>query len=174
MEMFETMAANSEGFYQSLGLPYRVVSIVSGALNNAAAIKYDVEAWFPYQAAYKELQSISNCSTSILLSATSLLCSDRLADQSTFSSCFRSVQLTTVSRSLNLASSGWLYSLTDNRSPTSTLQSRDRSRSDAVLSSEERPRRPTSTCSTELSAPPSELFVRLPLLCLILHLRLPV
>lgn len=62
MEMFETMAANSEGFYQSLGLPYRVVSIVSGALNNAAAIKYDVEAWFPYQAAYKELQSISNCS----------------------------------------------------------------------------------------------------------------
>lgn len=65
MEMFEEMAANSEGFYQSLKLPYQVVSIVSVALNNAAAIKYDVEAWFPYQGAYKELQSISNCSTSL-------------------------------------------------------------------------------------------------------------
>jgi hypothetical protein len=32
---------------QSLGLPYRVVNIVSGALNNAAAKKYDLEAWFP-------------------------------------------------------------------------------------------------------------------------------
>ncbi|CED83124.1 seryl-trna synthetase [Phaffia rhodozyma] len=61
MEMFEHMVANSEEFYQSLGLPYRVVGIVSGALNNAAAIKYDVEAWFPFQGAYKELQSISNC-----------------------------------------------------------------------------------------------------------------
>lgn len=62
MEMFEHMVANSEAFYQSLKLPYRVVAIVSGALNNAAAIKYDVEAWFPYQGEYKELQSISNCS----------------------------------------------------------------------------------------------------------------
>ena len=32
---------------QALGLPYRVVNIVSGALNNAAAKKYDLEAWFP-------------------------------------------------------------------------------------------------------------------------------
>ena len=32
---------------QGLGLPYRVVNIVSGALNNAAAKKYDLEAWFP-------------------------------------------------------------------------------------------------------------------------------
>jgi seryl-tRNA synthetase len=64
MEMFEHMVANSEAFYQSLKLPYRVVAIVSGALNNAAAIKYDVEAWFPYQGEYKELQSISNCSAS--------------------------------------------------------------------------------------------------------------
>lgn len=62
MEMFEHMVSNSEAFYQSLKLPYRVVAIVSGALNNAAAIKYDVEAWFPYQGEYKELQSISNCS----------------------------------------------------------------------------------------------------------------
>lgn len=32
---------------QELGLPYRVVNIVSGALNDAAAKKYDLEAWFP-------------------------------------------------------------------------------------------------------------------------------
>lgn len=59
--MFEEMVANSEAFYQSLGLPYRLVTIVSGALNLAAAKKYDLEAWFPYQAAYKELVSTSNC-----------------------------------------------------------------------------------------------------------------
>jgi seryl-tRNA synthetase len=38
----------SEEFYQSLGLPYQVIAIVSGALNNAAAKKYDLEAWFPF------------------------------------------------------------------------------------------------------------------------------
>lgn len=57
----ERMLNNSEEFYQSLGLPYRVVAIVSGALNNAAAMKYDLEAWFPYQGEYKELVSCSNC-----------------------------------------------------------------------------------------------------------------
>ena len=59
--MFDEMIANSEEFYQSLGLPYQVVSIVSGALNNAAAKKYDLEAWFPFQGEYKELVSCSNC-----------------------------------------------------------------------------------------------------------------
>jgi seryl-tRNA synthetase len=34
----------SEEFYRQLGLPYRVVEIVSGALNNAASKKYDIEA----------------------------------------------------------------------------------------------------------------------------------
>jgi seryl-tRNA synthetase len=60
-EMFDTMIGNSEAFYQSLGLPYRVVGIVSGALNLAAAQKFDLEAWFPFQGAYKELVSCSNC-----------------------------------------------------------------------------------------------------------------
>lgn len=48
-EMLEEMLGSSEEFYQSLGLSYRVVVIVSGALNNAAAKKYDLEAWFPFQ-----------------------------------------------------------------------------------------------------------------------------
>ena len=55
------MIGISEEFYQSLGLPYQIVAIVSGALNNAAAKKYDLEAWFPYQGQYKELVSCSNC-----------------------------------------------------------------------------------------------------------------
>lgn len=59
--MLDMMVENSKEFYESLGLPYRVVNIVSGALNNAAAIKYDLEAWFPYQGEYKELVSCSNC-----------------------------------------------------------------------------------------------------------------
>jgi seryl-tRNA synthetase len=60
-EQFDEMIKFSEEFYQSLGLPYQIVSIVSGALNNAAAKKYDLEAWFPYQGEYKELVSCSNC-----------------------------------------------------------------------------------------------------------------
>ncbi|OMJ28993.1 Serine-tRNA ligase, cytoplasmic [Smittium culicis] len=60
-EMFDDMINNSEDFIQSLGLSYRVVSIVSGALNDAAAKKYDLEAWFPKQGEYKELVSCSNC-----------------------------------------------------------------------------------------------------------------
>ncbi|KAK3113688.1 Cytosolic seryl-tRNA synthetase [Teratosphaeriaceae sp. CCFEE 6253] len=58
---FDQMIATSEDFYKSLKLPYRVVAIVSGALNNAAAKKYDLEAWFPFQGEYKELVSCSNC-----------------------------------------------------------------------------------------------------------------
>lgn len=60
-ETFDQMIGASEEFYQSLGIPYRVVAIVSGALNLAAAQKYDLEAWFPFQGAYKELVSCSNC-----------------------------------------------------------------------------------------------------------------
>lgn len=60
-EMFDKMLQNSEDFYKSLNIPYRVVSIVSGKLNNAAAKKYDIEAWFPNTQEYRELVSCSNC-----------------------------------------------------------------------------------------------------------------
>lgn len=60
-EAFEEMIANSEDFYQQLGLPYQIVNIVSGELNNAASKKYDLEAWFPASKAYRELVSCSNC-----------------------------------------------------------------------------------------------------------------
>ena len=57
----EEMTSLSEQFLQSLGLPYQVISIVSGALNKAAAKKYDIEAWFPGYGQYKEVVSCSNC-----------------------------------------------------------------------------------------------------------------
>ncbi|OAJ44316.1 serine-tRNA ligase [Batrachochytrium dendrobatidis JEL423] len=60
-EMHEEMIEVAKEFYKSLGLPYHVISIVSGALNNSAAKKYDLEAWFPFQGTYKELVSCSNC-----------------------------------------------------------------------------------------------------------------
>src|SRR4051794_8312508 len=59
--MMEEMITNSEEFYQKLGLSYQVISIVSGALNNAAAKKYDLEAWFPTLGVFRELVSCSNC-----------------------------------------------------------------------------------------------------------------
>ena len=59
--MLEEMIGNAEEFNKVLGLPYRVVVIVSGALNNAAAKKYDLEAWFPGSGAFRELVSCSNC-----------------------------------------------------------------------------------------------------------------
>jgi len=65
--MHEDMLKASEEFYQSLGIPYQVVVIVSGELNNAAAKKYDLEGWFPgneeenIPAHFRELVSCSNC-----------------------------------------------------------------------------------------------------------------
>lgn len=59
--IMDEMLANAEEFYQALGLPYRVVNIVSGELNSAAAKKYDLEAWFPASRTHRELVSCSNC-----------------------------------------------------------------------------------------------------------------
>ncbi|KAG7400585.1 Cytosolic seryl-tRNA synthetase [Phytophthora boehmeriae] len=59
--MHQEMLRHAEEFYQSLNLPYRVVNIVSGELNNAAVKKYDLEAWFPAYKEYRELVSASNC-----------------------------------------------------------------------------------------------------------------
>eukprot|EP01006_Ploeotia_vitrea_P010263 TRINITY_DN26620_c0_g1_i1.p1 TRINITY_DN26620_c0_g1~~TRINITY_DN26620_c0_g1_i1.p1 ORF type:complete len:467 (-),score=14.24 TRINITY_DN26620_c0_g1_i1:20-1420(-) len=60
-KMHEEMIAAAEEFYQSLGFPYQVINIVSGALNNAAIKKLDLECWFPGYNAYRELVSCSNC-----------------------------------------------------------------------------------------------------------------
>ncbi|KFM09257.1 Serine--tRNA ligase, cytoplasmic, partial [Aptenodytes forsteri] len=60
-EMFEEMMATAEDFYQSLGIPYHIVNIVSGSLHTAASKKLDLEAWFPGSGAFRELVSCSNC-----------------------------------------------------------------------------------------------------------------
>ncbi len=39
------LPGNAEEFCQALEIPYRIVCICSGALNNAAAKKLDLEAW---------------------------------------------------------------------------------------------------------------------------------
>lgn len=60
-DMHEEMIKNSEDFYKMLKIPHQVVAIVSGALNDAAAKKYDLEGWFPASKTYRELVSCSNC-----------------------------------------------------------------------------------------------------------------
>jgi seryl-tRNA synthetase len=56
----ERLLAIEESMVQELGIPYRVVSVVTGDLGDSAAKKYDIEAWFPGQGAYREITSCSN------------------------------------------------------------------------------------------------------------------
>jgi seryl-tRNA synthetase len=57
------LLAWEEEFLTALELPYRVVDIAAGDLGTSAARKYDIEAWFPSQNAYRELTSTSDCTT---------------------------------------------------------------------------------------------------------------
>ncbi|MFX1345549.1 MAG: serine--tRNA ligase [Promethearchaeota archaeon] len=57
----EELLSNSEEIYKDLELPYRIVSVVSGELNDNAAKKYDLEVWFPASETYRELVSCTNC-----------------------------------------------------------------------------------------------------------------
>ena len=58
---FEELISNSEEIFKELKIPYRIANIASGELNDNAAKKYDLEAWFPASEAYRELVSCSNC-----------------------------------------------------------------------------------------------------------------
>jgi seryl-tRNA synthetase len=58
---FEKLISNAEKIFQDLGIPYRVMSICSGEMNDNAAIKYDIEAWMPAQGKFREVVSCSNC-----------------------------------------------------------------------------------------------------------------
>ena len=46
-DMHQNILENAELIYKKLGLPYRIVSIVSAELNDNASKKYDIEGWFP-------------------------------------------------------------------------------------------------------------------------------
>jgi seryl-tRNA synthetase len=50
-------------FIDKLELAYRVIDVAAGDLGSSAARKFDIEAWFPSQGAYRELTSTSNCTT---------------------------------------------------------------------------------------------------------------
>ena len=50
-------------FMDKLELAYRVIDVAAGDLGTSAARKFDIEAWFPSQGAYRELTSTSNCTT---------------------------------------------------------------------------------------------------------------
>ncbi|MDH3340861.1 MAG: serine--tRNA ligase [Nitrosopumilus sp.] len=57
----EKMISIVEEFYQSLGIPYRVMLLSTGDMGKVSAKTYDVEAWMPGQNAYREIVSCSNC-----------------------------------------------------------------------------------------------------------------
>ncbi|HEX4729210.1 MAG TPA: serine--tRNA ligase [Jatrophihabitans sp.] len=50
-------------FLDALELSYRVIDVAAGDLGSSASRKFDIEAWFPSQGAYRELTSTSNCTT---------------------------------------------------------------------------------------------------------------
>ncbi|MDY6789157.1 MAG: serine--tRNA ligase [Candidatus Nanohaloarchaea archaeon] len=62
-DIFEDLMANVEELFQDLNLHYRIVNVCTGDMNDNAAKKYDLEAWFPAQDRYRELVSCSNCTS---------------------------------------------------------------------------------------------------------------
>lgn len=60
-DIHEELLKNAEIIYKKLGIPYRIVSIVSSELNDNASKKYDLEGWFPGSGTYRELVSCTNC-----------------------------------------------------------------------------------------------------------------
>ena len=50
-------------FMDKLELAYRVIDVAAEDLGASATRKFDIEAWFPSQGAYRELTSTSNCTT---------------------------------------------------------------------------------------------------------------
>lgn len=59
-EEHDRLLSVEESLVQQLELPYRVVNVAAGDLGASAAKKYDIEAWFPGEGAFRELTSCSN------------------------------------------------------------------------------------------------------------------
>ena len=56
----EKMIKITEKIFQALEIPYQIVNIASGEMNDNGAKKYDLEGWFPSQNRYRELGSCTN------------------------------------------------------------------------------------------------------------------
>jgi len=76
-EEHERLLATEEEWVRSLELPYRVVNVCTGELGASAVKKYDLEAWFPGQQAYREITSTSNTTD---FQARRMECRVRLAE----------------------------------------------------------------------------------------------
>ena len=59
-EELELLRSLEEEIFTELEIPHRVITVAAGDLGNAAAKKYDVEAWIPSQQTYREVTSCSN------------------------------------------------------------------------------------------------------------------
>ncbi len=57
----EKILANTEQFYQNIGIPYRIVLLSSADMGKVSSKTYDIEAWMAGQNEYKEVVSCSNC-----------------------------------------------------------------------------------------------------------------
>jgi seryl-tRNA synthetase len=57
------LLAWEEEMLAKIDVPYRVIDTAAGDLGSSASRKFDCEAWFPSQQAYRELTSTSNCTT---------------------------------------------------------------------------------------------------------------
>lgn len=60
-KMHDYLLSVEEKIYQKLGIPYRVVDVVSGDLGAPAVRKFDIEGWMPGRGEYGEITSTSNC-----------------------------------------------------------------------------------------------------------------
>ncbi len=56
----DRLLAVEESLVQQLEVPYRVVNVAAGDLGASAAKKFDIEAWFPGEQAFREITSCSN------------------------------------------------------------------------------------------------------------------
>jgi seryl-tRNA synthetase len=56
----DRLLAVEESLVHQLDLPYRVVNVAAGDLGASASKKYDIEAWFPGEQAFREVTSCSN------------------------------------------------------------------------------------------------------------------
>ncbi len=56
----EVLRTLEEEIFTELEIPFRVITVAAGDLGNAAAKKYDIEAWIPSQQTYREVTSCSN------------------------------------------------------------------------------------------------------------------
>jgi seryl-tRNA synthetase len=60
-EELERLVSNAEDICRALGIPHRVVQMVTGDLGFTAAKKYDLEMWAPGCGEWLEVSSCSNC-----------------------------------------------------------------------------------------------------------------